>query len=251
MENSKKIRVEVCATSINSAIAADNAGAHRIELCDNISEGGTTPSAGAIAYSVEKLNLETWVMVRPRGGDFLYNSEEFNQMLGDILIAKNIGAHGIVTGLLQADGRLDFLRMIEIIEIAKPLKVAFHRAFDMIINPIMALEELIDLGVCRILTSGQQNKAIDGKIMIKELVTAARGRVEIMAGSGITPDNVKEVVDFSGVSDIHLSGSYFVESKMEHKPDQVVLNNFGHEYDFRWKETSTEIIKEVINHLNG
>ena len=245
MENSKTIQVEVCATSINSAVVANEAGADRIELCDNISEGGTTPSAGMIAFAVEKLNLETWVMIRPRGGDFMYNQAEYNVILGDILIAKNIGASGIVTGLLQSDGRIDFMKMIEIIEIAKPLKVAFHRAFDMVIDPFMALTELIDLGVCRILTSGQQNKAIDGVDMLAKLVNAANDRIEIMAGSCINHNNVTEIIN-SGVDAIHLSGSSAVKSNMEHKPHNVILNDFGHENDFKWKETNIEKVIEVI-----
>lgn len=245
MENSKTIKVEVCATSINSAVMANDAGADRIELCDNISEGGTTPSAGAIAFAVEKLNLETWVMVRPRGGDFMYNQSEFNVIMGDILIAKNIGAHGIVTGILQSDGRIDFMKMIEIIEIAKPLKVAFHRAFDMVIDPFMALAELIDLGVCRILTSGQQNKAVEGVEVLTKLVDTAKGKIEIMAGAGVNDENVSTILD-SGVDAIHLSGSSMVKSNMIHKPSKVVLNDFGHEYDFNWKETNLEKIQNVI-----
>ncbi len=242
----KNISVEVCATSINSALAARIAGANRIELCDNISEGGTTPSAGMIKHCVENLKIETWVMIRPRGGDFLYNDIEFEVMKHDVNIAKEIGAEGIVTGILRADGTIDLERMKTIVLLADPLKVSFHRAFDMCSDHLTAVNDLIDIGVVRILTSGMQNKAIDGIELIKQLVKIANGNIEIMAGSGINIDNAKTIISQTFVDALHLTGRVKMFGKMQYKTDKVVLNQFGHEYDFMHYETKEEIIRQIV-----
>lgn len=246
MKDYKPVQVEVCATSINSAIAADRAGAHRIELCDNISEGGTTPSAGLIKMCVNKLSLETWVMIRPRGGDFLYSDVEFDVMKEDTLIAKELGADGIVTGILNKDGKVDIVRMNELTELADPMPVAFHRAIDMCSDPFDALEKLMAIGVVRVLTSGLKNKAEDGISLINRLFDFAAGRIEIMAGSGINRGNIDSFLHKAKLDAVHLTGRSTTFSKMDYKPSNVILNSFGHEYDFQSMDSDREIIESIV-----
>lgn len=246
MNQSRRIQVEVCTASINSAIAANRAGADRIELCDNLSEGGTTPSAGMIKMCSDLLDLETWVMIRPRGGDFLYNDLEFEVMKRDIELAKDMGASGIVTGILLEDGSVDVERMKEIIRLANPLRVSFHRAIDMCVDPFVALEKLIDIGIVRVLTSGLENKVIDGISMINKLYKQSKGRIEIMMGSGISTSNISGILKSSNVDAVHLTGRTTTKGLMEYQPSQVVLNSFGHEFDFSHRDSDETIISKIV-----
>ncbi|MCC7306747.1 MAG: copper homeostasis protein CutC, partial [Acidobacteria bacterium] len=171
MCNTKRIPLlEVCVDSVESAFAAEKGGADRVELCDNLVEGGTTPSAGSIEAARERLSIKLHVIVRPRGGDFLYSDIELDVMKRDILTAKDLGADGVVIGVLNADGTIDREHTRELVEIARPMSVTFHRAFDMTREPFEAMETLIDLGIDRILTSGQEPGAEKGVELIRELV---------------------------------------------------------------------------------
>ncbi|MEP6926173.1 MAG: copper homeostasis protein CutC, partial [Ginsengibacter sp.] len=202
--------------NIESCIAAREAGAHRIELCDNPSEGGTTPSYGFIKAAREKLSIQLYVMIRPRGGDFFYSDNEFSIMKADIEMCKQLGCDGVVIGLLQKDGSVDKRRCKELCVLAYPLGVTFHRAFDRTNDPFKALEDIIESGCERILTSGQQPKAVDGIPLIKELVKLADDRIIIMPGSGINSENIILLAENTGAIELHSSASVYTESKMDH-----------------------------------
>ncbi len=246
MNTRKTIDIEVCATSINSAIAAERGGAKRIELCDNIHEGGTTPSFANISLAQELLNIDVCVLIRPRGGDFLYNDLEFQLMKRDIEMAKGIGVTGVVIGILDKNGLVDMRRMKELLDIARPMHVVFHRAFDMAADPLIAFNQLLELGVDRLLTSGQRNTAIEGVGLIRKLVSIADRRIDIMPGSGINTVNFKDLVEKTGALDFHLTGRGIVESEMSYRSDDVVLNSFGHRDDFDRMETNPSIISEIV-----
>ncbi len=210
------MKLEIIAYTIESCIAAQEAGVHRIELCNNPLEGGTTPSYGFIKAAREKLSVELYVMIRPRGGDFFYSNGEFEIMKADVKMCRQSGCDGVVMGLLTKDGNVDKKRCRELVDCAYPLGVTFHRAFDRAKNPFIALEDVIDTGCERILTSGQQPKAIDGMQIIKELVAKANDRVIIMPGSGINSENIMQLAENSGAKEFHSSAGMYAESKMEY-----------------------------------
>lgn len=195
--------IEVCVESVEAAVAAEAGGAARVELCDNLAEGGTTPRVGVIAAAREQLRIPLHVIVRPRGGDFCYSDIEFDVMTRDIALARQLGADGVVLGILLPDGRVDVERTQTLIALARPMSVTFHRAFDMTRDAFEALDALIDLGADRILTSGQQPSVIEGLGLITALVRHADGRIVIMACGGVNEDNAARVVAESGVRELH------------------------------------------------
>lgn len=203
----QQVLIEVCADGIDSAIAAQKGGAHRIELCSALSIGGLTPSKGLMESVISCLKIPVNVLIRPREGDFLYSSSEFNVIQSDIVAAKEAGASGIVIGLLNSDGTVDTLRMKELTDLCRPMSVTFHRAFDMTKDPQEALEQIIKLGCDRILTSGGYISAFAGKIMIASLVKKANNRIVIMAGAGINESNFMELAHTTGCPEYHLSAS--------------------------------------------
>ncbi len=214
--------IEVCAYSLESCLTAQRAGAGRIELCAGMPEGGTTPSAGLIRLVRQHLTIPIYVMIRPRGGDFLYNDTEFAVMQADIETAKSLGADGVVLGILNADGTIDEVRTQQLVELARPLPVTFHRAFDMTRDPLEALEAVIRTGAVRILTSGQQPTAEAGVPLLRQLVQQAAGRIEIMAGAGVNAQNASPLRD-TGVHALHLSGSVRHESDMTFRQPSVSM----------------------------
>jgi copper homeostasis protein len=199
--------VEVCLAGIESAVAAQAGGASRIELCENLGEGGTTPSQGTIALVREKLSIPMHVMIRPRGGDFCYSELEFEVMRRDVATAVALDANGVVFGLLTPEGQVNLERTRILIEAARPLAVTFHRAFDVTADPFTALEDLVRLGVDRLLTSGQQATAWEGRGLIKALQEQANGRIHIMAGSGLSASNAAKLMAATGVAEIHVGSS--------------------------------------------
>ena len=243
--------MEICVDSIESALAAEKGGAHRIELCDNLMAGGTTPSIGMLQLIRRHINIDINFIVRPRSGDFCYSDFEFQVMKKDIEMAKEYGANGIVVGILKPDGEVDVDRMKEIIEISKPLKVTFHRAFDMTKDPLKSLETLISLGVERILTSGQESNAFEGVDLIKELVHRAGDRIIIMPGAGINELNIEEIINKTGVKEVHMSAKKRVESIMEYRNSRVAMggNLIVEEYDNYY--TSEEIVRNIKEKLKG
>ena len=210
-----KFKLEVIGFTIESCMIAQAAGAHRIELCDNPSEGGTTPSYGFIKTARENLSTELYPIIRPRGGDFLYSEIEFEVMKADIENCKSLGCDGVVIGILNADGTVDKKRCKQLVEIAHPMKVTFHRAFDRTNDPFKAMEDIISIGCERILTSGQKNLATDGEELLNKLVKQANNRIIIMPGSGVNSDNIETLVKNTNATEFHTSARTFVNSKME------------------------------------
>jgi copper homeostasis protein len=242
------MNVEVCAGSVQSVIEAEKGGASRVELCDNLFEGGTTPSAATIEIACKSVKIPVYVMIRPRGGDFLYSDIEFEIMKRDISFAKKYGAAGIVIGLLLPDGAVDEQRTKELVVIAKKLDmgVTFHRAFDMSSHPLEALETVIMTGGDRILTSGGENKAIDGKKSIKELVTAANGRISIMAGSGVNPENVRDLIEYTGIKEVHISGKHRVTGGMIYRNPKINMGGLPGIPEYEVDVTDSETVRRVV-----
>ena len=195
--------VEAAVETLDSALAAERAGADRIELCDNLSDGGTTPGAGLIVAVVERTRLPVFVLIRPRTGGFVYADDEFDAMLRDIELAGRMGIAGIVTGALTSDGRVDVERTRILVKAASGLPVTFHRAIDATVNLPVALEAVIEAGASRVLTSGGAATALEGVDLIAALVDQARERITIIAGGGIREHNVGDVIARSGVREVH------------------------------------------------
>jgi copper homeostasis protein len=224
--------LEICADSIESAIAAERGGAHRIELCSNLLEGGVTPSFGLISAVRNRIAIDLYVMIRPRGGDFCYTADEFAAMQQDVLTAKQLGASGFVLGILRENGTVDASRTRTLIDIARPLKITFHRAFDMCNDLSQALEEVIAIGADRILTSGGEQTAEAGLATIAALVKRAGNRIAIMAGAGIKAANVLNILAWTGVGEIHATARVPIHSRMQYRNDRISMGAInGHEYE--------------------
>lgn len=199
----RKDQIEICCGSIQSAANAKAGGAVRVELCQGLVEGGTTPSPATIQYAAHELGLQVFVLVRPRGGNFCYNELEIKTMEEDVTFCKKAGAAGIVVGFLHPDGSIDTELTRRFVELSAPLPVTFHRAFDECAEPLKALEQIIDCGCKRILTSGCKPTAMEGADMLQQLVKQADGRITILAGSGVTPENAAALRDKIGAPEIH------------------------------------------------
>jgi copper homeostasis protein len=200
-----KLFLEICAPSIERALPAERAGADRVELCCDLASGGVTPSAGVMRLAGELLHLPIHVLIRPRPGNFVYSSREVEAMRRDIQTIKELGMDGIVVGILDEKSRVDVKRNRELVRLAEPLPVTFHRAFDQIRHVNDSLEAVIDTGAKRILTSGGKKNAIAGISRLARLVEAARGRIIIMPGGGIRPSNLARIVRETGVREVHTS----------------------------------------------
>lgn len=225
------VLLEICADSVESAAAAQCGGARRVELCSNLLEGGVTPSAGLISTVRGTLTIDLYVMIRPRGGDFCYTPDEFETMEKDVLMAKQFGANGIVVGILQEDGDVDIARSRCLVEMARPLKTTFHRAFDMSADLNQSLEDVIEAGADRVLTSGGEQKAEEGIRTIAKLVKSADRRIALMVGGGITRSNVHRIIEATGVREIHASMRVHVPSPMRHRNERVSMGPAkGREY---------------------
>lgn len=220
--NPDPLIIEVCVDSVESALGAQEGGAQRVELCDNLLEGGTTPSAGSIAVARDLLTIGLQVIIRPRGGDFCYSDVEYDIMRRDVAVAKSLGADGVVIGLLTPDGDVDKARTAALIDMARPMNVTFHRAFDMTRDPFHALDDLIELGVDRILTTGQEPTVLEGAELIRELTRQARDRVIIMAG-GASESTIRRVVAHTGVTELHLVAPKSVDSAMRFRNLRVFM----------------------------
>ncbi|MEP6594772.1 MAG: copper homeostasis protein CutC [Ginsengibacter sp.] len=216
-----KFILEVIGFSIEACVTAQSAGANRIELCDNPYEGGTTPSYGFIKTARQKLHILLYPMIRPRGGDFIYNDDEFNIMKTDINICKNLGCDGVVIGVLTSNGKVDKKRCSSLVECAYPLGVTFHRAFDRTVDPFEALEDIIEIGCERILTSGQRPTASEGASLIRDLVEKADERIIIMPGSGVKADNVANLAESTNAVEFHTAARKILDSKMDYKKPEM------------------------------
>jgi copper homeostasis protein len=228
---SKDVILEVCVDSVESAVAAERGGAHRVELCSNLFDGGVTPSAGLIARVRQSISVGLHVMIRPRGGDFCYSDDEYKIMRHDILTAKQLGADRIVLGILDLDGRVDIHRTKQLVELAAPLKVTYHRAFDMSLDLFASLRDLQTIGLHCVLTSGGEQTAAEGAETLKRLVAASSGRIAIMAGCGIEDHNVSSLIEQTGVREIHASVKSPVASPMRYQNDKISMGaEKGREY---------------------
>ena len=237
---------EVAVDSIESALTAQICGAHRVELCADLGIGGITPSYGMMAVAKQRLHIPIHVIIRPRRGDFLYSEAEFDIMRRDIETAKSFGVNGVVLGLLLPDGRIDIDRTRVLIELARPLSVTFHRAFDVAVDPHTALDALIQLGVDTVLTSGQQPTAEQGLPLITALVKQAAGRIDIMPGSGINPTNIRAIVQQSGAKTFHFSGKAAVESAMTYRNPNLSMGSKGVGSEYQLSYADEDIIRSII-----
>lgn len=245
-------KLEICANSVASCIEAQRGSAYRVELCAAIPEGGTTPSYGDISMARELLKeTRLYVIIRPRGGDFLFSELEHRIMLKDIEICRKLGVDGVVIGCLTPEGDVDMNRCRELVAAAGEMDVTFHRAFDKSRNPFKSLEDIISLGCSRILTSGQQPKAEQGTELLKKLVQKADGRIIIMPGSGVNENNIAKIAQETGAVEFHISAREAVESKMKFKNSAVSMGGTNITInEFEQLVTSAEKVKSTLDILN-
>jgi copper homeostasis protein len=244
-----KFKLEICSGSLESAVNAQLAGADRVELCDNLPEGGTTPSFGSIVSARENLTIGLHVIIRPRGGDFLYSDPEFDIMRRDVELCGEYGIDGIVTGLLRKDGSIDTERTAKLIELAYPMSVTFHRAFDMCDDPYKGIEDIISTGAARILTSGQKNSVPEGADLIHELIKKAGTRIIIMPGSGLDEMNIAEIAKATGATEFHLTAQRIAESEMIFRRMDIPMGGMPGIPEFSRKIADPERIINIINIL--
>jgi copper homeostasis protein len=211
----EKYILEICCYNLNSALIAADAGGDRVELCADPASGGTTPGIGLIKSVRKKIGIELYPIIRIKGGDFLFSEEEFDVMLHEVTACKSAGCDGVVFGMLLPDGRVDKVHSSKLVEKAYPMGVCFHRAFDWTVNPFEAMEDIIEIGCERILTSGQQPKAILGASLIKDLITQADGRIQIMPGAGVRAENIADLKKETGATQFHSSASVLKKSSMD------------------------------------
>jgi copper homeostasis protein len=240
-----RFTIEIATNDYSTVAAAVRGGADRIELCSALSEGGLTPSFGLIKKCKQDFSLPIFPIIRPRSGDFLYTEEEFRIMLDDVLLCKDLGCEGVVVGFLLEDGSVDTRRLEKIVAAAYPMEVTFHRAFDRCVDPFKALEDIIDAGCQRILTSGQELVAPDGADLIRQLVEAADNRIIIMPGSGVRKENIQSLAAQTGAVEFHSSLRSTVKSSMQFQhpsfvqtPDDFVLPAI--------EETAVKALKESL-----
>jgi copper homeostasis protein len=241
--------VEACVDAIDAALEAERGGAARIELCGELLQGGVTPSAGLIAAVWERIDIPVFVLVRPRTGDFLYSDDELDVMRRDIEQAKALGVAGIALGALTADGDVDVRSMRSLIELARPMSVTFHRAFDFVRRQEAALDALEELGVDRVLTSGGAPTALEGVGSIASLVQRVGDRMIVMAGGSITASNVREIVAATGVREVHVRGAARVGSAMRHRREVVSLSKTGAS-DYERSVTQADEIRKVVTRVD-
>lgn len=236
----------MCVDSVESAVAAQAGGAARVELCDNLVEGGTTPSAGTIELARRELTIALNVIIRPRGGDFVYSALEFEIMQRDIEYARQLGADGVVIGILKPNGTVDRRRTKVLVDLARPMSVTFHKAFDMTRDPFAALETLIEIGVDRVLTSGQEYSAIEGLLLLTELVKRAGERIIIMPGGNLTARNIQQVIETTGAREAHLTAFAPIESPMRYRNSRVFMGGEFRSPEYSRNVTDAERVRGIV-----
>lgn len=251
--NREEFKFEICANSVESCLAAQEGGADRVELCAGIPEGGTTPSYGEIKLARKLLTkTKLHVIIRPRGGDFLYTPLELERMEEDIRICRELGVDGVVFGCLTEEGEIDREANRRLVELARPMSVTFHRAFDRTADPMKALEDIISLGCNRILTSGQQPKAIDGISLLAQLEKKLKEYplppIQLLAGSGVNKENIRQIFDATGIHEYHFSARVNVVSKMKHYNHEVYMGAKGADESYSLV-TSAEKVRNTIKQL--
>lgn len=243
------MKIEICVDSLESAIKAEKGGAHRIELCADLALGGTTPSYGLMKLCKDSLNIEIYTMIRPRSGDFCYSDLDFQVMIEDVLCAKKLNMDGVVLGILKKDGVIDKDRMKKLIDLARPMKITIHRAFDMTKDMEKSLEDVIDLGIDRILTSAFENKVYENLQLLKELVIKNNKRTIIMAGSGINVNNLEDIIK-TGVDEIHLSASKEIDSSMVYRKYNISMGAASSNKEYKISVACEDIVSEIIKKIN-
>lgn len=251
--NREEFKFEICANSVESCLAAQEGGADRVELCAGIPEGGTTPSYGEIKLARKLLTkTKLHVIIRPRSGDFLYTPLELERMEEDIRICRELGVDGVVFGCLTEEGEIDREANRRLVELARPMSVTFHRAFDRTADPMKALEDIISLGCNRILTSGQQPKAIDGINLLAQLEKKLKEYplppIQLLAGSGVNEENIRQIFDATGIHEYHFSARVNVVSKMKHYNHEVYMGAKGAD-ESNSLVTSAEKVRNTIKQL--
>lgn len=245
--------LEICIDSVDSGIIAEAAGADRLELCDNLYEGGTTPSLGTIRLARKEISIPINIIIRPRGGDFLYNDIELAIMAEDIRIAREEGVNGVVIGLLSPEGKIDIEKAKKLIDIARPMSVTFHRAFDMTPDPFKSLEDVIATGADRLLTSAHENWVYNNAGLIKELIQKAGIRVVIMPGAGINENNIADIINKTDAMELHVTGHKTVESKMVFRKSGIFMGGLKEipEYTRNYADHSTiKKMRDILDSYN-
>ena len=243
-------KFEICANSVESCVEAQRGGANRVELCAGIPEGGTTPSYGDIVLARKVLDTtKLHVIIRPRGGDFLYSDLEREIMLEDVRMARQLGVDGVVFGVLTAEGDVDMDFMRQLMAESEGMSVTFHRAFDVCRDPFLALEQIIELGCNRILTSGQMPKAEEGVELLRELVERAGERIIIMPGCGVNASNIAHIAEATGAREFHFSARSKRESDMIFRRSRVSMGGAVVIDEYSRDVTDVEIVKKTINSL--
>ena len=240
--------LEVCAGDIQSVKNAAAGGAARVELCSGLSEGGLTPSEGLVRAAMQVPGIKVNVLIRPRQGDFLYSEDEVEIMLSDIRRCRGLGVNGVVIGALTPDGDVDCEICARLIEAACGLSITFHRAFDLVRDPMQALEDVVKLGCDRILTSGCAPSAIGGVETLKQLQQQADGRIVILAGGGVNPGNARDIIERSGVRELHASARSLVESLMRYRSEGISMGAPGSD-EYARPETDTKIVSEIVKNI--
>ena len=239
-------KFEVCVDSADGAASAQAGGAQRVELCDNLVEGGTTPSLGMLRAAREQIHIGLQVLIRPRGGDFCYSDAELKTMQYDIEAAQQTGADGVVLGLLTPDGGIDLPRTRQLVAQARPLSVTFHRAIDVCRDPYRALDELMELGVERVLTYGQQASALQGADCIRALVRQAAGRTIILVGGGVKPENIGALIALTGAQEYHFTARSTRTSPMRYRNLNCVMGKAYQPDEYVRRVTQAEQVQAVI-----
>ncbi len=239
------VKIEICLDSVESIIAAQEGGANRVEFCSDLFEGGLTPTLGAFQVAKERTSIAINVMIRPRGGDFCYSDLEFETMLKDAKLFKEAGANALVFGILLPDGRIDKVRSKQFIEAASPLPVTFHRAFDMTPDPYEAMETLIELGVDRVLTSGQEATVPEGLDLLASLIKKYGDKIVIMPGAGISERNFPKVHAMLGAKEYHVYLHREFASKMEYRPDHIYMGGLLRQPEFLVQHTDVNRVQHV------
>jgi len=245
MPSPASVLLEMCVDSVEAAVAAEEGGAGRVELCADLLEGGLTPSVGTIALACERLTIPVNVIIRPRGGDFCYSAAEFEVMRRDVVAARGAGAAGAVIGLLTPDGAVDVPRTRALIDLARPLTVTFHRAFDMARDPFEALDALLGLGVDRLLTSGQEETALEGADLIAELVRHAGDALVVMPGGGVTARNVGRLLRATGAREVHVHAASWRDGPMRYRNAHCFMGGALRPPEFARAVTTPEDVRAV------
>ncbi len=239
----ERIILEICAYGVGAAIAAQEGGADRVELCDNAPEGGTTPSYATIALAKKYLHIPVYPIIRPRGGDFLYDEIEFETMQRDIAVCKQLECEGVVIGILTAEGKVDKPRCKKLVELAWPMGVTFHRAVDMTADPFEALEDIIETGCERILSSGQHHSAPEGTELLAQFIVRADERITIMPGGGVRENNIAALLEKTGAREFHTSAKITAPGRMKFKNPRATMGGEGNEYDI--STVSAQLVKAI------